>query len=640
MSFSPEFLDELRSRLRLSEIIGRKVRLVRRGREFTGLCPFHSEKTPSFTVNDDKAFYHCFGCGAHGDAISFLTGVEGLGFVEAVERLAGEAGLALPARDPQAEERARERASLKDVQALAARWFQSQLWSDGGKRALDYLRQRGLSDETIKSFGLGFAPGRNDGLLEALRARHVDEGQLRESGLIIYPEDGRPPLDRFRNRVMFPILDLKGDAVAFGGRALDDAPAKYLNSPETPLFHKGRLLYNLGNARAPARDSGRLVVVEGYMDVIGLSNAGFDEAVAPLGTALTEDQIQLLWRVVPEPVLCFDGDNAGLRAAGRSVERALSILKPGHSLSFAILPSGEDPDSLVQKEGRGAFDAVLEKARSLADMLWSMMTEGASLDTPERRAGLERQVMGRLNDIADAKVQAFYRDDFRQRLRALFDSTSSKASRQGGGRKPSRPFAAGKGGYGGRSRFGGMERPPSGRLRMTPLAQDGAAARARGREQLLLLCLVNHPVLIDVHFEEIAEIEILNPDLDNLRREIIGISALHESLDMAQMRRHLKALGLEGLVQSLDSALVSLWAVKPEAALADVESLWQRTKALHHRKLTMERELKALERELALNLDDETNARFTALLNEINGGEGLEANLEGFGIASGRKKPV
>jgi len=446
--------------------------------------------------------------------------------------------------------------------------------------------------------------------------------------------------------VMFPILDLKGDAVAFGGRALDDAPAKYLNSPETPLFHKGRLLYNLSNARAPARDSGRLVVVEGYMDVIGLSNAGFDEAVAPLGTALTEDQIQLLWRVVPEPVLCFDGDNAGLRAAGRSVERALSILKPGHSLSFAILPSGEDPDSLVQKEGRGAFDAVLEKARSLADMLWSMLTEGASLDTPERRAGLERQVMGRLNDIADAKVQAFYRDDFRQRLRALFDAASGNASGQGGRGQSSargyasKRFASGKGGYGGRSRFGALQQPPSGRLRMTPLAQDGAAARARGREQLLLLCLVNHPVLIDAHFEEIAEIEILNPDLDNLRREIIGISALHESLDMAQMRRHLKALGLEGLVQSLDSALVSLWAVKPEAALADVESLWQRTKALHHRKLTMERELKALERELALNLDDETNARFIALLNEINGGEGLEANLEGFGIASGRKKPV
>ncbi|MEX1147571.1 MAG: DNA primase, partial [Sphingomonadales bacterium] len=420
MSFTPEFLDELRGRLRLSEIVGRKVRLVRRGREFTGLCPFHSEKTPSFTVNDDKAFYHCFGCGAHGDAIRFLTDSEGLPFPEAVERLAGEAGLALPARDPQAEARAKARAGLKDVQAMAAKWFESQLWSASGSEGLAYLRRRGLDDQTIRRFALGHAPEGRTALLDGLKARGLDDAQLRDSGLIVYPEDGRPAIDRFRNRVMFPIRDVRGDVVAFGGRALGDVPAKYLNSPETPLFHKGNMLYNLDLARSAARDRGQIIVVEGYMDVIALNAAGFEQAVAPLGTALTEDQMRLLWRVSPEPVLCFDGDTAGMRAAGRAVERALPLLEPGYSLHFAILPAGEDPDSLVQSAGADAFTAVLGKGRSLAEMLWESLTRGVDIDTPERRAGLERAVMGRLNDIADNRVQSFYRDDFRARLRELF----------------------------------------------------------------------------------------------------------------------------------------------------------------------------------------------------------------------------
>ncbi len=634
MSFSPEFLDELRGRLRLSEVIGHKVRLTRRGREFVGLCPFHSEKTPSFTVNDDKAFYHCFGCGAHGDVIRFVSETEGLGFPETVERLAGEAGLALPARDPEAEEKARRRAGLKDVQAMAAKWFESQLWSAAGKGALDYLGKRGLDEETIRRFALGFAPAGRTALLDALKARGLDDAQLGELGLIIYPDDGRAPLDRFRNRAMFPIRDVRGDVVAFGGRALDDAAAKYLNSPETPLFHKGYMLYNLDQARGPARDAGRVIVVEGYMDVIALSRAGIGEAVAPLGTALTEDQLGVLWRLVPEPVLCFDGDTAGLRAAERVVERAVPHLKPGYSLSFALLPAGEDPDSLVKGEGREAFEKVIQNARSLADMLWQISTEGAPLDTPERRAGLERDVMGHLNDIRDSKVQAFYREEFRRRLGELFGTARAAPPWQ----RRELPGRTGRGWReGGRPR---AQMPSSGRLRTSSLAREGAASRSRKREQLLLLCLINHPALIEAHAEDIAGLELLNPDLDKLRAEIIRIAALRDGLDMDHLRRHLKAEGWEGLVQSLDAAFASLWFAKPDAALRDVESGWQQARALHYRTLTMERELKALERELAENMTDETFARFSALKAQIDQSEGLEANLEGFGIASGRQKSV
>lgn len=634
MSFSPEFLDELRGRLRLSEVVARKVRLTRRGREFVGLCPFHSEKTPSFTVNDDKAFYHCFGCGAHGDVIRFISETEGLGFPETVERLAGEAGLPLPARDPQAEEKARKRAGLKDVQAIAAKWFESQLWSSAGKGALDYLKARGLDEATIRCFGLGFAPAGRTLLLDALKARGLDDAQLRDSGLIVYPDDGRAPIDRFRNRVMFPIRDVKGDVVAFGGRALDDAAAKYLNSPETPLFHKGHMLYNLDQARAAAHESGRVIVVEGYMDVIALAQAGIGEAVAPLGTALTEDQLSLLWRLAPEPVLCFDGDNAGMRAAGRVVERALALLKPGYSLGFAILPAGEDPDSLIQSEGKDAFEEVAASARSLADMLWGSLTEGAALGTPERRAGLERTVMGRLNEIGDGKVQAFYRDDFRRRLADLFGSGRGPDLRPGKAR-PGR-HSSGKGTRQGRV----FSAPASGRLQATSLGRESAAARSRKREQLLLLCLINHPALIEAHSEEIAELELLNPDLDKLRAEILGIAAFPDSLDMDHLRRHLKAQGLERLVRSLDVAFAGLWFVKPETALRDVESGWRQARTLHYRMLTMERELKSLERELAENMTEETFERFSALKAQIDNSKGLEANLEGFGVASGRPGSV
>ncbi len=386
MAFPDHFLDDLKARVQLVDVVGRYVKLIRRGREWLGLCPFHNEKTPSFTVNEDKGFYHCFGCQAHGSIFDFLMQREGLSFPEAVERLAADAGIQMPVRSPEAAAQEKVRATLYDAMAFAAEWFQSRLDTASGRAARDYLLARGLTDMAIGEFMLGHAPKNRIGLKEAMLARDFSERQLIDVGLLISPEDGGETFDRFRNRIMFPITDSRGRVVAFGGRALDDAPAKYLNSPETPLFHKGRMLYNLARARPVVRDEGSVVVAEGYMDVIALHQAGFGNAVAPLGTAVTEEQLGLLWRLAPEPILCFDGDTAGWNAAGRAAERALPYLRSGHSLRFSLLPTGEDPDSLLRSKGAAAFSLLLVDATPLSDLLWQITMQERDLDTPERRA--------------------------------------------------------------------------------------------------------------------------------------------------------------------------------------------------------------------------------------------------------------
>lgn len=421
MRFPPQFLDELRTRTSLAQVIGRKVKLVKKGREHMGLCPFHSEKTPSFTVSEEKGFYHCFGCGAHGDAIAFLTESEGIAFPEAVERLAGEAGMEIPQLSPQEEEAYAKRSSLYDVMEVAVGWFENKLASPQAEEARNYLTRRGLTGETIGHFRLGFAPRSRSLFKEAMLAKKIAEDQLVESGMLVKAEDKDRTYDRFRNRIIFPITDARGRTVAFGGRAMgSDTKAKYLNSPETPLFHKGDMLYNLAGARKAAFEKSEVIVAEGYMDVIALHQAGFTHAVAPLGTALTEAQIALLWRMAPEPVLCFDGDKAGVRAAGRALERALPLLKPGHSLRFALLPDGEDPDSLIQREGAAAFARVLGGALSLSDMLWRLVSQGVDISTPERRAGLEKKAFDAVGPIRDEKVRGFYMRDFRDRLFQIF----------------------------------------------------------------------------------------------------------------------------------------------------------------------------------------------------------------------------
>ncbi|MBX7526704.1 DNA primase [Qipengyuania vesicularis] len=414
MALSPQWLDELRMRTTLSAVIGRTVRLTKAGREFKACCPFHNEKTPSFYVNDEKGFYHCFGCEAHGDAIRWLTDQRGMPFMDAVKELAAEAGMEVPAPDPRAAERAEKRASLHDVTAAAQQWFVDKLASAEGSEARAYLKRRGFSDAVVREFGFGFAPSDRQALKGALS---FPEPMLVEAGMRIEVE-GKDPYDRFRGRLMLPIQDARGRVIAFGGRILDaDAHGpKYLNSPDTPLFDKGRTLYNLHRAAPAARQSGRIVVVEGYMDAIALANAGIAEAVAPLGTALTENQIELLWRQVERPILCFDGDNAGQRAAMRAIGRVLPMLRPGHSLSIVRMPAGMDPDDLIRDNGVGAMEELLSSPASLLDTLWAFERDAQPLDSPEEKAGLKERLQNHVEAIQHPDIRALYKRELLERF--------------------------------------------------------------------------------------------------------------------------------------------------------------------------------------------------------------------------------
>ena len=545
MAFPPGFLDELRARLSLSDVVGRKVSLKRRsGSEYAGLCPFHNEKTPSFTVNDKKGFFYCFGCHEKGDAIGFVMKTEGLSFPESVEKLAREVGMEVPRATPQERERSERASTLQDVVEQAARWFQKQLRLPVGRQGLDYLRGRGLSDETIDDFRLGFAPDSRDGLLGALKREGVPVDKLVEAGLVIQPEDsGREPYDRFRGRVMFTINDRRGRAIAFGGRVMGTGEPKYLNSPETPLFHKGANLYCLDRARVATTKDQPVIVAEGYMDVIALHGAGFTGAVAPLGTALTEGQLGEMWKLADEPYLCFDGDNAGRRAAQRAADRALPLLRPGKSLRFIALPAGEDPDSLVRSRGPDAVRRVLELARPLADVIWELETEGKPADTPERRASVKAALLARVGTIADGSVQSYYRSEMNERLNKAHRPPPS-ARWQGGSR---RPF--GRGGP-------GPEPAPF---------PSGTAARLAGtdldssrQERALLGALIERPALLHVVADDLRTLEIAHPDLLRLESalleylvEVPGVDPAaeealgHGGLEEQLLTEHLQRLGLE-----------------------------------------------------------------------------------------------
>lgn len=419
MSLSPQFLDELRSRITLSAVIGRTERVTKAGREFKACCPFHHEKTPSFTINDEKGFYHCFGCGAHGDVIRWMTDQRGLSFMDAVKQLAEEAGMEVPAPDPRQAQRAEKQKSLHDVMGAAQAFFVDQLASPEGGQARSYLASRGFSQAVCREFGFGYAPEGRQALKGALG--QFPEPMLIEGGLRIVVED-KEPYDRFRGRLMLPIHDPRGRVIAFGGRILTthktDAP-KYLNSPDTPLFDKGRTLYNHHRASPASRQSGRIIVVEGYMDVIALAAAGFHDAVAPLGTALTETQIEMIWRMMPMPVLCFDGDAAGQRAAMRAVTRALPLLRPGHSLRIVRMPQGQDPDDLIKARGPAAMEEVLASAQSLLDTLWQFEMDAAPAGSPEEKAGLKARLMAHVDTIADNDIKALYRRDLLERFSAF-----------------------------------------------------------------------------------------------------------------------------------------------------------------------------------------------------------------------------
>jgi len=554
MAFPPAFLDEIRNRVALAAVIGRRVRLVRKGREYSGLCPFHNEKTPSFTVNEDKGFFHCFGCGAHGDVIGFVMRADHLSFPEAVERLAGEAGIEMPQSSPEEREQAKRHASQLDAVEAACAFFEAELRSPRGRQALDYLRGRGLDDETIARFRLGFAPDARGALRKALDAAGIPVALAQEAGLLTVPESGGEPFDRFHGRVIFPIADRRGRVVAFGGRILGDGQPKYLNSPDSSLFHKGEMLYGLAQARSAIAEQGTAIVCEGYMDVIALHRAGFGHAVAPLGTALTERQIELLWRLAPEPVICLDGDTAGRRAATRAAERALPILKPGFSLRFALLPPPEDPDSLIKSGGPAAMRSVLDRARPLSDIVWEAALAQFPSDTPERRAALERALMDGAATIADGRVSEEYRRFFRGKLREKFaPAWRPRLPRQARGNQNSGSVARG---------FDGRL-PGTGR----PLA-PGAGASAR--ERMLLLPLIAHPALIEAVADRLGSLHFADSGLDGLRQAILNTPNDVQGLDSRALQDYLRATGF---AQVLDSLLAvcrqEKWAFSGGAGLAE-----------------------------------------------------------------------
>ena len=553
MAFPPGFLDELRARVPLGSLVGRRVKLIRRGRELGGLCPFHHEKTPSFYVVEDKGFFHCFGCGAHGDAIGYLMRAENLDFIEAIERLAAEAGLAVPQQTPQDRERAQRQKTLLEALAAAAKFYEARLWSPAGTRAREYLMARGLDEETIRRFGLGWASDDRQALRRALSGE-FPEALLIEGGLLRRPEGGGEPYDYFRGRVLFPIGDRAGRVIAFGGRTMGDDQPKYLNSPDTPLFEKGRVLYawaaaRTNLARSETGEAPAVIVVEGYMDVIALHRAGFGTAVAPLGTALTEAHLQELWRLSPEPVLCLDGDTAGQRAMLRALHRALPLLQPGRSLRFAVLPAGEDPDSLVRSGGSPAFAEILAAARPLSEVLWHSEFAARPIDTPERRADFERRLMGDAALIADSAVQSEYRRFFRERL---FTLGRAAGGRPTGGRapwpkgRPASPQRAARAAIPGILSAGEMPPPPP-------------RSPARLRREILLRMLLQHPFLAGEASEEIAALDFPEPELDRLRREILQVEVVNPGLDASGLRQHLERCGfgaaLDGLLSpSFDHA--------------------------------------------------------------------------------------
>ena len=505
MSLPPGFLDELRTRTSLTQVVGRKVMWdTRKSNQAKGdmwaPCPFHQEKTASFHVDDRKGYYYCFGCQAKGDAISFVRETENVSFMEAIEILAGEAGLPMPARDPQAQEKADHRTQLVEVMEVAVRYFRLQLRSAAGAAARDYLTRRGLDEAMQDRFGIGFAPPGWQGLWDHLAAQGIAADHVIEAGLARPSQKGGKPYDTFRNRIMFPIRDPRDRAIAFGGRAMDpDDNAKYLNSPETPLFDKSRTLYNHGAAREAAGKGQPLIVAEGYMDVIALASGGFDAAVAPLGTAVTDTQLQMLWRMTDEPIMALDGDKAGLKAAYRVIDTALPLLEAGKSLRFVLLPEGKDPDDLIRSDGPEAMRSLIDAAQPMVQLLWRRETEGRVFDSPERKASLDKALRERIRTIQDPYLRNHYGEEIKRLRWELFRGAQRPAS---GARRPSSRFVADK---------------PTEHARASLLASGGAEIETRLREAVILAALVSTPQLVAEFEGQLEAMSCSDPDHAALR---------------------------------------------------------------------------------------------------------------------------
>jgi DNA primase len=650
MRFTPAFLDELKARLPVSEVVGRRVKLVRAGREFKGLSPFNKEKTPSFFVNDQKQAWFDFSSGKNGSIFDFVMQSEGVTFPEAVERLAQMAGVPLPKVSREDEARDARRKTLYDVMEIAAKFFEATLAARAGAKARGYLADRGLDAATQLKFRLGYAPAERFALKEHLGGHGIPVEDMVEAGLLIAGDDIPVPYDRFRDRVMFPIADLRARVIAFGGRALEkDAQAKYLNSPETPLFHKGATLYNIAAARQAAHDGATVIAVEGYVDVIAMVTAGFPATVAPLGTALTEDQLGLLWKMADEPVLCFDGDSAGLRAAFRAVELALPRLKPGKSLKFALLPQGQDPDDLVRSAGRDGVNDVVGAARPLADMLWARETEGRAFDTPERRAALEARLNEIMGTVGDEAVRKYYRQDFNARLSAFFAPAQGLRAGAGRGQDWRRQDWRDRRQNGGFAPRGGASPRPAPAARNTPYAvasqQLAASPVHRGhraavprREALILQAALNYPWLLHDHLEEFAALEFRHGDAERLKSALVDIAAHAAAADAETVRAELQERGLGEVMERIAGAITtpSVWGARPDAAPEDVLVTWQQLVALHRQCHSLTKELKDAEQALGQDSSEANYLRLRDVKARLSRMEGTEALIEGFGAPSGR----
>ncbi len=561
MSIPTRFLDEIRNRLTLSDVIGQRVQVTRAGREFKACCPFHKEKTPSFTINDDKQFYHCFGCGAHGDVIGFVMQHDNLDFIAAVEVLSAQAGLQMPKPDPESAQKAQKDKGLTELMDEAALWLSEQLYTPENEVVLNYLRQRGMKEEVLRNFRVGYAPHDSQKLRQFLKGQGYSDAQIIEAGMFKPSTRGGEPYGFFRERVMFPVGDRRGRVVAFGGRILPDhirppsqdnfKPPKYLNSSDTPIFDKSTILYGQSQARQALREGHTLVVTEGYMDVIACHQAGFKGAVAPMGTALTEEQIMALWSMIPEeekaPVLCFDGDSAGQKAAVRACERVLPLLKPNHSVRFAFMPEGEDPDSLIQSGGTVALQKVLGAALNLFDFLWVSHTAGREFKTPEARAGLVKKLKDDVFKIADRSVQSHYMEILNARVSETFFPRRQNRNTPGGQSIP-RP---------------GAIRPRK------PLLQDKYA-------KALLAGLINHPHIFESVEEEAQAIELHSERFDLLRQNLTEALIRDAALDSAALCNHLMESGFEKEMGDILSESVYVHAafVAPQAEPAAVCEKW------------------------------------------------------------------
>ena len=604
MAFTPQFLDQLKARVGLVATISKRVKLTRKGHEHQGLCPFHKEKTPSFTVNEDKGFYHCFGCQANGSVIDFVMETDGLSFPEAVERLAHDAGMEVPQDTPEQREREKRRQTLGDVTEAAAAFFEKILHMPEGQKGMAYFKDRGLDNQTITNYRLGYAPEGYGGLKTALAREGISEELMVTAGLLIRPDSGREPYDRFRGRVMFPITDRRGQVIAFGGRILGDGTPKYLNSPETPLFHKGSVLYGLDKATPLARRADTLIVTEGYMDVIALARAGYGYAVAPLGTALTEEQIQLLWKVVKEPVLCFDGDNAGQRAAGKAAERALSLVTPGQGLRFATLPTGEDPDSLIRHQGPDVFKKVIASAIPLSEVLWQMASGGHLPDSPEKRASLQQTLDGYTSKISDPTLRKHFSSAFRERLWPRRDTQGSWGKH-------------------------GKSRKPAGFVN----TQAGPAARIDPRrlgENILLATLINNPGLYDDISEDLGTVCFDSVNLDKIRQEVLKTLAENPGLETGDITDHLNKCGFADVASRLLSASIYDHAYFARTGTDPGEAVkgWRQTLS-QHKKNTLLTEIKEAEKNFADNPTDEASHRLLILKQQQIETAAEDADLDG-----------